>query len=72
MLKLVATSQFRKDFKIIQRRNSREIYRDHLLVGNYSGFCECHISSVWLLIYKIDKDKLILTVLRTKTHSDLF
>lgn len=61
--------------KILKEYNEEileEIYRDHLLVGNYSGFCECHISSVWLLIYKIDKDKLILTVLRTKTHSDLF
>lgn len=47
-------------------------YRDHGLIGNYAGFRECHISPDWLLIYAIDKDKLILTASRTGTHSDLF
>ncbi|MBF0715006.1 type II toxin-antitoxin system YafQ family toxin [Gemelliphila palaticanis] len=47
-------------------------YRDHDLVGNYIGFRECHIEPDWLLIYKIDKGKLILTASRTGSHSDLF
>lgn len=47
-------------------------YRNHQLVGNYSGFMECHIRLDWLLIYKIEKSKLILTLSRTGTHSDLF
>ena len=47
-------------------------YRDHSLSGNYSGFRECHIQPDWLLIYRIDNDQLILTALRTGTHSDLF
>lgn len=47
-------------------------YRDHALVGNYTGFRECHITSDWLLIYEINKNELILTASRTGSHSDLF
>lgn len=45
---------------------------DHGLTGNYAGFRECHILPDWLLIYAIDKGKLILTASRTGTHADLF
>ena len=45
---------------------------DHALSGNYSGFRECHISSDWLLIYKVQKDILTLTLTRTGTRSELF
>lgn len=47
-------------------------YRDHLLTGNWGGYRECHIAPDWLLIYRIDNDVLVLTLLRTGTHSDLF
>lgn len=47
-------------------------YREHELTGNYKGFRECHIMPDWLLIYSIEKDKLILTASRTGAHSDLF
>jgi mRNA interferase YafQ len=45
-------------------------YRDHALVGNYSGCRECHIEPDWLLIYK----NLIteLALIRTGSHSELF
>lgn len=46
--------------------------RDHGLTGNYTGFRECHILPDWLLVYAIDKGKLILTASRTGTHADLF
>ena len=49
-----------------------ERYRDHPLTGNYGGHRECHIQPDWLLIYKIEKDILTLTLTRTGTHSDLF
>lgn len=49
-----------------------EKYHDHDLTGDYKGFRECHIEPDWLLIYAIDKGKLILTASRTGTHSDLF
>lgn len=47
-------------------------YRDHPLSGNYEGHRECHITPDWLLIYKIEKSILTLTLTRTGTHSDLF
>lgn len=47
-------------------------YKDHALSGNYSNYRECHIEPDWLLIYKIEKDNLILLLSRTGTHSDLF
>ena len=46
-------------------------YRDHALTGNYKGFRECHIKPDWLLIYLIEKEVLVLTLMRTGTHSDL-
>ena len=46
------------------------IHRDHPLIGNYVGRRECHIESDWLLIYKIDGERLIFE--RTGSHADLF
>lgn len=50
------------------------IYKDHALVNsrNYKNVRECHIESDWLLVYQIFKDELILRLIRTGTHSDLF
>lgn len=47
-------------------------YKDHNLAGNYDGYRECHITPDWLLIYRIEKEILILTLTRTGSHSDLF
>ena len=47
-------------------------YSDHNLSGNYAGYRECHIEPDWLLVYKITESRLILTLYRTGTHSDLF
>lgn len=33
---------------------------------------KCHIQPDWLLIYAIQKDELILDLLRTGSHSDVF
>ena len=35
------------------------IHRDHQLVGGYTGRRECHIESDWLLIYKVEKTRII-------------
>lgn len=48
------------------------VYKDHNLSGNWVQHRECHITSDWILIYKIEKDILVLTLTRTGTHSDLF
>ena len=47
-------------------------HRDHALIGEYTGFRECHIQPDWLLIYRISQDRMILVASRTGTHSDLF
>lgn len=49
-------------------------YRDHALVNsrNYKNVRECHIQPDWLLVYRIVQDRLVLQLLRTGTHSDLF
>ena len=51
-----------------------EKYRDHALTNsrNYVGMRECHIQPDWLLIYKVVQETLILKLIRTGTHSDLF
>ena len=49
-----------------------EKYKDHNLVGNFTGCRECHITPDWLLIYEILNSELILYLTRTGTHSDLF
>ena len=45
-------------------------YRDHVLVEQYKGVRECHITPDWMLIYESNGAEIIL--IRTGTHSDLF
>ena len=49
-----------------------EKHRDHALTGNWKNYRECHIQPDWLLVYRYEKDILILTLARTGTHSELF
>jgi len=46
-------------------------YRDHALSGDWSGYRECHIAPDWLLVYRIFRDVLVLSLSRTGTHADL-
>lgn len=48
--------------------------RDHQLVTNlrFKNCRECHIEPDWLLIYKKDNNNLILFLIETGSHSDLF
>ena len=88
--KIVMSSRFTKDLKLIARRgydlnkikfviselaNVNKLYskyKYHQLAGDYSGKRECHILPDWLLIYEIKDDKLLLYLVRTGSHSDLF
>lgn len=49
-------------------------YRDHALVNSrhYKNMRECHIAPDWLLVYQVIEEELILKLVRTGTHSDLF
>ena len=59
--------------ELLRRRLSLpEKYHDHELSGDYAGFRECHILPDWLLVYRVEADRLMLTLFRTGSHSDLF
>lgn len=70
------------DIKALQKvitilMNEQELpenYRDHRLENsrNYKDMRECHIQPDWLLVYKIYNNELVLKLIRTGTHSDLF
>ena len=59
---------------LLSERPLPEKYNDHKLNNsrNYKNVRECHIEPDWLLIYQIEQDRLILQLIRTGTHSDLF
>lgn len=46
--------------------------RPHMLSGNWVGYWEYRIRADWLLIYKLTDDVMVLTLVRTGTHSELF
>ena len=47
-------------------------YRDHSLTGNWAGHRECHVLPDWLLIYRLNAGKTVITLARTGSHSDLY
>ncbi|MCB2206417.1 type II toxin-antitoxin system YafQ family toxin [bacterium] len=55
---------------LVEERTPDPLHRDHALIGNWKGRRECHLEYDWLLIYKIDADRIIFE--RTGTHTDLF
>ena len=59
---------------LIQKKELPVRYCNHQLTDpkHFQGVWECHIQPDWLLVYKVDKDELILNLLRTGSHSDLF
>ena len=46
------------------------VHRDHSLIGNWSGWRECHLGGDWLLIYRLTEAEVVLG--RTGSHSELF
>ena len=47
-------------------------HRNHELTGNFKGVWECHMQPDWLLLYLKDNGVLVLTLVDTGTHSDIF
>lgn len=45
-------------------------YVDHKMQGNFVDCRNCHIEPDWILIYRLEEERLHL--IRTGTHSDLF
>ncbi len=44
--------------KLINEDSLDERHRDHPLRGNYKGCRDCHIEPDWILIYKIDGNRI--------------
>ena len=65
-----------KIFEVVEKLANDEVleakYKYHCLTGDYKDCRECHIEPDWLLIYKKYESELILMLVRTGSHSDLF
>ncbi|MBN2417615.1 type II toxin-antitoxin system YafQ family toxin [bacterium] len=55
---------------LIDEKQLGKRYHDHKLTGNFKDRRECHLEPDWLLIYKIENDKILFE--RTGSHSELF
>ena len=55
---------------LIEGKKLDPLHRDHQLIGDYTGRRECHIEADWLLIYKVEKEKILFE--RMGSHADLF
>ena len=62
----VAVSILASDGKLPQK------YKPHKLIGDYAGAWECHLEPDWLLVWTQDDYELMLLLIDTGTHSDLF
>lgn len=46
-------------------------YHDHRLSGDKKRFRECHVEPDWLLMYEIKSGVLVLSLVRTGSHSEI-
>ncbi len=49
-----------------------EKYLPHQLHGKLKGIWECHIAPDWILLWDQNDDELILYLMDTGTHADIF
>lgn len=69
----IKRGEIEKVIDILASGKSLEIkYRDHALQGEYLGYRECHIRPDVLLVYKIEKQILVLILANIGSHSELF
>lgn len=47
-------------------------YKNHPLKGSLKCYYDCHVLLDLVLIYKIEKDRLVLILFDIETHSNLF
>jgi mRNA interferase YafQ len=47
-------------------------YRPHKLKGDYTGYWEAHIEPDWLIVWEVNESVLVLILISTGSHSDLF
>ncbi len=60
--------------RLANNEKLEERYKDHQLINNqrFKDCRECHIEPDWLLVYRINNENLILLLVETGSHSDLF
>ena len=58
--------------QLLDGKELDEHYQAHILKGDRKGQWECHIQPDWLLIWEQHDKELILVMLNTGTHSDIF
>lgn len=60
--------------KLANKEELDEWHRNHMLIDNkyYKNCGECHIESDWFLVYQYLKEELILLLVSTGSHSELF
>lgn len=52
--------------------NLPEKYKNHPLKGELKGYYDCHILPDLVMVYKIEKERLVLILFDIETHSNLF
>ena len=64
---------FKRAIMLLQTSGTLPVeYRPHKLSGKYAGYRECHLQPDWLMIWLQDDHKLVLHLIDTGTHADLF
>lgn len=58
--------------KIADGKTLEPKYKDHKLKGALKDFRDCHIKPDLVLIYKLNKDILILNAFNIGSHSEIF
>lgn len=60
--------------KLALKEELNEKYKNHMLKDDkyYKNCGECHIEPDWLLVYQYYEGELILVLVNTGSHSDLF
>lgn len=57
---------------LVEGRELHLRHRAHRLSSKFDCCWECHITPDWLLLWEYNEDELILLLLQTGTHSDIF
>jgi len=60
--------------KLANNEELDEKYKNHMLTNSkhYKNCGECHIEPDWLLVYQYEEEQLILLLVTTGSHSEIF
>lgn len=60
--------------KLSKKEKLDSKYKDHPLMNDkyYKDCRECHIAPDWLLVYQYDDNKLVLLLVATGSHTEVF